>query len=363
MKNIRFGKVRFAKRNSILLNAIFVLAGFSFMFASCKNVSAPDETENVAKLPEFELPLWPPQNASRENYPELVRWEVKYFNGEKICTSEISAAETKIDLPELANFVAPIAAQPITRHSEEELAFFLPAGCIYPFETKIAWEDGWTASVGISAAEQLIFGETLEIADKSDDDESGEKEPATVTIGTGDAAKILEQFNWEKYIATVREKMVEDEKGRKVSYNPWVNDCGQFGAYIKNLSNKASSKLSTSDRYLVAVQNVVDNMVIYRENVETAKTYETPKVWQFSKDKELFMKILERTKKLGVDRMPLSNFIPDQDALVTDEIVFLSYQRPAYFFVNDKEIISINHVSPTKNNLVIISPLDYNNMK
>lgn len=349
------------KVGMVAIYLCFVVAGIG-----CKN--AATENGEVAEkqdfpLAEFELPAWPPQNDSREIYPSLVRWEVTFFDGEKVHTREVLPSETQISLSEIEGVITGVVAQPITRHGDEELAFFLSAGCIYPYERKITWTDGWVASVANSVARQVVYGEVIEVEDDDDDGDGGSTE---IALGTGDAKAVLSQFDWQKYAATVRAKTVEDDFGKKIMYEPWINDFARFASYIKNSSSKANSKLSTSDKYANHVQNVLENIKYYRENVKVLKwksASATVPRGEFSSVGELNMKLSERTKKIEGNKMPLAQYIPYQDVMYANQNVWLPSQKNMYFLINEEEIIQLYYSSSSKTNLVIITPIDYNSLE
>lgn len=348
-----------------VMTVVFCLCFASFAGIGCKNVTGEadgQKTDVTVPLPaELELPAWPPQNESREIYPELVRWEVTCFDGDVVKTFDVAADVAQINLPEITSLVVGVVVQPITRHDDVELTFFYPAGCVYPFDRKINWQDGWVASVANSVAKQLVYGEVVEIEDDFDNAGENGDGKKTEALGTGDAKYILAQFNWEKYLAVIREKTIEDDYGKKIIYDPWANDFAKFAAYIKNSSTKATSKLNDSDKYAMHVQNVFENIQYYREQVNVKPPKKSGlEAGDFSTAKELYMKLTERTKKIAADKMVLSQYIMYQDAMYADQNVWLPYQKNMYFLTSENEIIQLKYMSPDKTNLVIHTPIDYN---
>lgn len=178
------------------IRSIIPAAAWLVLSAALPSCSAdagfPLRTESVL----FTLPSWPPENDV--SYPPVSYWDVRYCAGNSSGTLTLGAedaADVSFTLQLAADTPCAVCAQPVTLHGSTESAFFRPAGCVYPAESSITWENGFPASVCM----QLYRAS----------ENSGE-----------DTAEYLAQFNWKKFCSALAEKAAADGPG----WNPWMLD-------------------------------------------------------------------------------------------------------------------------------------------
>jgi hypothetical protein len=165
-------------------------AALSAVFLSCSLLFPPVESVT------FTLPEWPPENNA--GWPPLSGWDIRYCSGKNTgsftLTAEGDTAQSfTLELAESA--LCAVTAQPVTRHTGTDSAFFHAAGCLYPEDSSITWENGFPAAVCMqlySAAE----------------------------CSTQKTAEYLADFNWQKLTDVLKEKAA----GKDGCFDPWKLD-------------------------------------------------------------------------------------------------------------------------------------------
>jgi hypothetical protein len=163
------------------------------VFMSCSQTAGlPLRTEPVT----FVLPSWPPEKDTL--YPPLSYWSIQYCSGSSAGTFTVDAKNTdkaSFTLEISGGIPCAVTAQPVTRHGNTESAFFYPAGCIYPPDSSIAWEEGFPASVCMQ----------LYLSSESSTDKT---------------ADYLAKFNWQKLSGSLKERAAAGGP----AWNPWMLD-------------------------------------------------------------------------------------------------------------------------------------------
>ncbi|MFA6857337.1 MAG: hypothetical protein WCR31_09020 [Treponema sp.] len=176
---------------SLILSAAALI--ISSVFCSCSETAdSALRTEPIT----FTLPVWPPENAVP--YPQLLYWNIQYYSGNssgtfKLPVQDTTGASFKLEIQ--SGIPCAITAQPVTRTADINQVFFYPAGCIYPADSIISWENGFPASVCM----QLY------------------RSPETDTTET---SAYLGKFNWKKFCSMLAAK----EAGDGSVWNPWMLD-------------------------------------------------------------------------------------------------------------------------------------------
>lgn len=171
---------------------LFVLpaAALSAVFLSCSLLFPTVESVT------FTLPEWPPENNA--GWPPLSGWDIWYCSGKNTGSFTLASAggtAQSFTLELAGGSPCAVTAQPVTRHSGTDSAFFHAAGCIYPEDNSITWENGFPAAVCM----QLYTAA-----------ESNAKE----------TADYLADFNWQKMSDVLKEKAA----GGDGSFDPWKLD-------------------------------------------------------------------------------------------------------------------------------------------
>lgn len=228
-----------------------LFAGFFLFLNSCSFVIPEiSEREEV----EFVLPQWPPETykSGEQIYPELSRWIIEIYSAQK--EDCFSTTETSISISVQKNRALCILAIPITLDSAgNEVAFFKPAGSIYPYsyengKQNLSWPEGFTCS---------IF-KTLYSSKK----ETG--------VTTEHMVRFLESFNWKKFNETLEKKATESEQ----FYNPWLLDTftimdnlsyGNFKASF--LNQKYTYELQLAKLNLPVSVNLLSSYIPENQNI------------------------------------------------------------------------------------------------
>ncbi|MCK9170722.1 MAG: hypothetical protein M0P01_09935 [Treponema sp.] len=201
----------------LLLSAAVIV---SAVFCSCTGTAGPTiRTESVT----FTLPVWPPEDMVP--YPPLLYWDIQFCSGNLSGTCRVfvqDTADTSFSIKTEADIPCAVTAQPVTRIADSNQAFFSPAGCIYPAESTISWENGFPAAVCM----QLY--------------RSSETDAAETSV-------CLANFNWKKFCSTLAAK----ETAYGAEWNPWMLDktavctaiaARSFGAALLTVKNYFSIK-------------------------------------------------------------------------------------------------------------------------
>jgi hypothetical protein len=142
-------------------------------------------------------------------YPPVMYWSVRYStdSGQKSFTAAPEQKTFTVTLPK--NIPAAVLVWPVTVHPAGTVRFFHPAGCIYPYTTVLAWQDGFAADILA----------TLYSASKDRE-----------TTGS-----FCSYFNWERFMDVLHRKETESEDCIRQAiedgtstipayYNPWLLD-------------------------------------------------------------------------------------------------------------------------------------------
>lgn len=219
----------------------------------------------VMQLPEEEvlqitLPEWPPNDPFREQYPELVQWEISVYTCYQ--SREYYTCNQSIFLSFKKNTPACIVVQPVTRlNSGNSSNYFKPAGLIYPYSRMI---DGqacadWNSGFLASSMRKIILSQK----------ETG--------VSDSRMEKFLSTFNWKKAQESI------DNKISSVNdfYNPWLIDSeklldnlcyGNFKSTLLNLTGchqlnladlNAKNGLSLLSSFIPENQRIYENPCVF----------------------------------------------------------------------------------------------------
>lgn len=167
---------------------------------------------------ELQLPVWPPEDDYKEQYPELSKWILKTGNGDSTSISLITATTTSITVTVQRNQPFCATLLPITKTqllNNQETAYFHPAGFIYPYATNnckstISWNQGFLADIMLKIL-------------SSRNETSLSPEQINLAIGV---------FNWNKAQETIEKKIqnsIADTDTKQINfYNPWLIDSQQL---------------------------------------------------------------------------------------------------------------------------------------
>lgn len=290
------------KKNTSIALVLFMLIYFS----SCKNIFSQTETENI------QLPAWPPENSSKVFYPPLAYWQISYFNGESCTTEKVNADTKNIKLNLKRNATCAVVAQPVTVHGNDELMFFFPAGCIYPFSKDATWQSGWAASVALLMhGSEIITNTNLE---------------NVISDGSGNLSENfgenLEKFNWAKLAEKSSENSAEDLDGRSGILCPWFTSCDKIKKWI-NERKTPSTIFSATKQYPCDIRIFEKNESQLMKKTENGKT-----ILATNDESDASMEI----------KTPLAQFVPYQKIICENNAVILHWRQNAYYLVGEKEI-------------------------
>lgn len=285
--------------------AIFMLFA-TIYFTGCNNVFSQTETEIIS------FPDWPPENSAKELYPPLAYWQVSYFNGDFCVTEKLDAGTKNISLNLKRNASCAVVVQPVTKHGNDELMFFFPAGCIYPFYKAATWQGGWASAVSL-----LLFGSEI-ITNPNLANIVGEG------IGnlSGNFWENIEKFNWAKLAEKSSEKSAEDLDGNAAIICPWFTNCDKIKDWISD-KKTPSTMFSSAKQYPCRVGIFEKNASQLMKKSENSKTI-------LSTDDEF-----DSSRKI---KTPLSQFVPYQKNICEDNAVILHYRQNTYYLLEEKEI-------------------------
>lgn len=170
---------------------LFLISTTVFLLVSCNNIAENRifslfSTENIL----INLPEYP-----TDNYPTLSGWLIKTRLNEEVQYQRLNPNSKKASVKLQKNKASPILVWPIicTPSKMEEVIFFLPAGCIYPYSKEAKWNAGFSAH---------IFDTLLEKnTDSSTED-------------------FLSRFNWNKLQTNIEEKE-KKAQAKSEDFNPW----------------------------------------------------------------------------------------------------------------------------------------------
>lgn len=143
----------------------------------------------VSRQPQiFYLPEYP------EDYPKLVAWKTVIFTAGHIQTNIVSPQTKEVKFIIKRNNVTPFLAYPITETPcrEKNVAFFFPAGCIYPYSTKSTWTEGFGAQLAMDLLQRY---------------------PTEY--------RRIQSFNWSKLQSLIQTKS-QDYKAKDKFFSPWL---------------------------------------------------------------------------------------------------------------------------------------------
>lgn len=294
------------KSKKLLALAIFMLF-VTVCFSGCKNVFSQTETENIS------LPEWPPENSAKEFYPPLAYWQISYFNGDSCVTEKISAGTKKISLNLKRNTSCAVLAQPVTMHGNDNLMFFFPAGCIYPFYTTATWQGGWASAIAL-----LLHGSEI-CSNKNLADIVAKEGSVNPSENFGEN---LEKFNWTKLTEKSSETSAEDLDGNKVILCPWFTNLDKIKKWI-------SEKQTPSTMFSAAKQYPCDMEIFEKNTSQLIKKSENGKTILITEDES------DASRKT---KTPLAQFVPYQKIICEDNAVILHYRQNTYYLLGEKEI-------------------------
>ncbi len=165
------------------------------------------------------LPQWPPEDAQKDFYPLLSRWQITLTCADFQETFYTTEEEIKICVKK--NRPLSVKAKPITLlASGEECSYFMPAGFIYPANCHTtsgtaSWEAGFLAQIM-----RLLFIE-------------GYNEG----LSSIDIEYFISTFNWKKAQETIDKKITSENQ---FFYNPWLLSQAPVLEGIANHSFKSS---------------------------------------------------------------------------------------------------------------------------
>ncbi len=143
------------------------------------------ETETV----EFFLPAYPV-----ETHPPLAGWKLVYHRGGRTQTRHLGHQERSVHLEVDKNQGTAVLFYPLTEVRGRTVSFFRPAGCVYPYNRKATWQEGFTAEI----LWQLVKSRATQ-------------DPTTVYI---------RQFNWPRLTQQL-DKKAQDALERGEPFSPW----------------------------------------------------------------------------------------------------------------------------------------------
>lgn len=215
--------------------ALFCYILLSVFYFSCKN-----ECISEKKMAGFYLPEYRSEDFGNL---ELEYWKIKYIYADYTEEILVPSNQKKIYLDVCNNTVISIIASPITKIGSNVRDFLMPAGCIYPFQNKISWLHGFSATI---LSDFYIH---------------------SINAGTkiNDILNCVNKFNWKKFIQVIEEKNFSTS----TFYNPWNLDRTTILNAISN-GYFSSSYLTQSDCYQVEsykIENEVEKKIqLFKEN-------------------------------------------------------------------------------------------------
>lgn len=294
---------KIAKKIGVL--AIFMLFA-TICFTGCENVFSLTETGIIS------FPDWPPENSAQKLYPPLAYWQVSYFNGEFCVTEKVDAGTKNISLNLKRNASCAVVVQPVTTHGNDELMFFFPAGCIYPFYKVATWQGGWASTISL-----LLHGS--EISTNPNLAEIVAEYSGNLSANFGEN---LEKFNWAKLVEKSSEKSAADLDGNAAILCPWFTNCDKIKDWI-NDKKKPSTMFSAAKQYPCRIGIFEKNASQLMKKTENSKTI-------LSTDDEF-----DSSREI---KTPLSQFVPYQKIICEDNAVILHYQQNTYYLLGEMEI-------------------------
>jgi len=217
------------------MKQIILLCGLLFLTGCQQTLFTNEETL------EIQLPVWPPEDDYKNQYPELSRWLLKTGNCSTSSLSYLAPTTTSITLTVEKNQPFCGTLQPITKNysvPDTEAAYFHPAGFIYPFPqtknkvTSFTWSKGFLANTMLTII-------------KSRNETGITAEHINTFLGT---------FNWNKAQESI-DKKIESSVQAQVFYNPWLIDSATF---LENLcyGNFKTTLLTPSGCYTYTLESL-----------------------------------------------------------------------------------------------------------
>ncbi len=192
------------------------------LLGSCSLSSAAAAEESIC----ISLPVWPPQDSLKEDYPQLSRWHIVVSSAKE----EVSfyTCESTVVIQTKKNRPFCLLAQPVTLlFDNNECAYFKPAGFLYPAENKLTsaacatWEQGFLANIM-----KTLFSE-------------GRAE----ALSPVEIEYLVSIFNWKKAEESIEKKISQSDK---LFYNPWLLNPGPLLEGISSQSFKSTLLNATS---------------------------------------------------------------------------------------------------------------------
>lgn len=172
---------------SISLLTILWSAGCSFApgTSSAMELLPGWETETIA----LSLPAYP-----TETHPPLAGWKLVYHRAGRTQIRHLDSWETSVHLDVDKNQGTAILFYPLTEVQGRTVSFFHPAGCVYPYNRRAIWQEGFTAEI----LWQLIRSRAAQ-------------SPSTVYI---------RQFNWPRLTQQL-DRLAQDRLAKGKVFSPW----------------------------------------------------------------------------------------------------------------------------------------------
>lgn len=169
-----------------------VILGAAFLSVSCGGTFPCDSDEVTFFLPQSEI--------AGGAGPGIQSWRVILTCAEECVQTDIPVSVEKVSFVLEKNAVCAISAFPVTEDGFSEAAGYKPAGCIYPYQRRLSFLHGFSASV------------------------LSDFYTHTVSAGTSahDSAEHAARFNWRKFIETVQQR--NSSAPDLLPYNPWLLD-------------------------------------------------------------------------------------------------------------------------------------------
>ena len=186
---------------------IFIQFLCLFFFTSCQSYFDSLKTEELEfTLPSLELYHF---DSTQEENLEISKWKVEIYS--KGVSNEFLWDSGTIKIQTEKNKPLCVVATPILKNGENDFAFFMPAGTIYPYtENSLTWEKGFSATVM-----KLLWNSKKE-----------------TYLSDDYLYNFISRFNWKKFQDTIDEKTNasilkinnQEESTSNVFYNPWQID-------------------------------------------------------------------------------------------------------------------------------------------
>lgn len=224
------------KRKNIYLLSILLLVSFSIFWGCSHQIEIYSKNETV----EFKLPEYP-----QSTHPTLLHWEVSIINKDGKSIQKVDANKKSFEICLLKNQPTAIICQPITKLNtllDEKVAFFHPAGCVYPAEMNITWHGGFVANI----FESLVQGNNYNFDPFEE--------------------RFISLFNWKKFTNNIYLKYQKALLTNEY-FNPWCIDKEKILLAINsnqfNTYSIKERKYETKEFYIEPINEINSTLKLY----------------------------------------------------------------------------------------------------